>query len=484
MTPDPVSTRDRVARSERPSTGSRTLAACLAATALLLPAANLRAQAPGTLDPNFVTGTIGATVYAVDYMMDTDTTVKITIGGDRTLGEYLTTEGAGRTDFLFPEFGGAARLIYTIVPEQKIADGNFIPNLLLGGDFGRSSAQTPAQNIVRIMPSGALDTTFATNLGTGANTFVTAILPLTDGRIVVGGQFTTFNRETRRRIVRLQQTGSIDESFATGSNIDNDVITLAESIDPATGQVDGSTLVGGIFNNVAGQPYGKLARLDANGNLDMSFHPSIDLRVLSILVQPTGKIIIGGDFTKVNGVAVNHIARLKYDGSLDTTFGASVTGVPNRDVNPTAVYVLKPLSDGRLDGRVDGRIYVGGEFAQINGTPRIYLGLISADGVLDTSFDPGTAIYDSVQSITPITFQDSNGQPAYRVLIGETLGPKIGKNYQPSLVRLFGVAPGSNAQGTATQQHAQPEVPKKTVHAPASGVPALNAARAAHLYMW
>ena len=476
MTPDPVFSRGHAVRPPRRRPGARAGAPLAAPGGLLATVAGLGAQTPGTQDTSFNAGALGTTVYAVDYAPDPGNLVspaKITVGGDRFLGGYILPSGVGRTDFILPDFGNAARIIYTIVPERFTAPGISLPNLLLGGNFGRSEGQvasrTASQNIVRIMPDGSLDTSFVSGVGVGANNFVTSILPLADGRIVVGGQFTSFDREPRRRIVRLLNNGAIDESFATGSNIDNDVLVLAESIAPATGQADGSTLVGGIFNHVAGQPYGKLARLDPNGNLDMSFHPSIDLRVLSILVQSNGKIVIGGDFTNVNGTPVAHIARLNYDGSLDKTFTASVTGVPNNDVNPTAVYVMKALSDGR--------IYLGGEFAQINGTTRRYLGLISADGVLDTSFDPGTTVYNSVQTIT-IQSDDNN------LLIGETLGPKIGKSVQPSLIRLFGVTPGSNLSGVATQQQVQPAATKKTSNTSAKRAPSRNATGAARLYIW
>ena len=416
-----------------------------AAAALLLPAAGLRAQIPsaGTLDPTFDNGVGVSTIYAVDYETDSGNAIKVTVGGDRAFGAYLNTVNADGSNvqpggpedarFRLTPFGNAARIIFTVVPEQHLAEDSSFPNLLVGGSFdggfgrGANSNKSP-QNIVRIAPDGSQDTGFAAAVGTGANAFVTSIVPLKDGRIVVGGLFTAFNKQPRRRIVRLLGSGAVDSSFATGSNIDNDVLAVAESIDPANdginGSINGSIYVGGIFNRVAGQSYAKLARLDPNGNLDMSFHPNIDLRVNAILVQPDGKIIIGGDFTSVNGVRVSRLARLGYDGSLDPTFVGAVSGVPNNDVNPTAVNVLRPVGDS------DGRIYIGGEFAQINGVTRRYLGLISKDGVLDLTFDPVKYINNAVQSIAI----QSDG----KVLVGQTLGPRINNKFPSSIVRLYG----------------------------------------------
>ena len=380
--------------------------------------------------------------------------VKITIGGDKALGEYILTNGIERTDFFFPDFGNAARVIFTIVPEQVTADGISLPNLLLGGEFdggfGRSSNNNKlVQNITRITPDGLIDTDFTTNIGFGANNYVTSILPLADGRIVVGGLFTMFNRRPYRRIVRLLQSGTPDTTFATGLNIDNDVLAVAESIDP-TGAVDGNTLVAGNFNHVAGQTYGKLVRLDPNGNLDMSFHPAINTRVLAILVQDDGKIVIGGDFTTVNGANASHLARLNYDGSLDTTFNASVSGVPNNDVNPTTINVLKILPGTQM-------IYAGGEFSKINGTARQYLALLNSDGSVYAGFDPAKYINNAVQSLT-VQSDD------YNLLVGETLGPRVNNKYPPSLIRLIGVNPTTPVVDAKTAAPAAAQPVKATSH--------------------
>ncbi len=432
-----------------------------AAAALLLSAGGLRAQSPGSLDTTFNAGVGLATIYATDYEPDPGngvSDVKITIGGDKDLGYYVLPTGIERTDFFFPDFGNAARIIFTIVPERVTAEGISLPNILLGGQFdggyGRASNNNKnVQNITRIMPDGTIDAGFVTNIGFGANNYITSILPLADGRIVVGGLFTAFNRRPYRRIVRLLNSGTPDTSFATGLNIDQDVLALAESIDPTTGTADGNTLVAGIFNHAAGQPYGKLIRLDPNGNLDMSFHPVINTRVVALLVQDDGKIIIGGDFTTVNGVTASHLARLNYDGSLDTTFNATVSGVPNNDVNPTSVYVLKALANGQF--------YVGGEFSKINGTARQYLALLNSDGSVYGGFDPAKNIYNAVQSLT-VQSDD------YNLLIGETLGPRINNKYPPSLIRLIGVVPTETA-ATAVKT-ASPAVahPAKAISHPAA----------------
>src|SRR5205814_5968427 len=87
-------------------------------------------------------------------------------------------------------------------------------------------------------------------------------------------------------------------------------------------QVDGKILVGGFFTSIGGQPRNSIARLDATTGLADSFDPNANDVVRSIAVQADGKILAGGLFTTLSpngGAAVtrNHIARLDPDDTLD-----------------------------------------------------------------------------------------------------------------------------------------------------------------------
>src|SRR5436190_3976187 len=56
-----------------------------------------------------------------------------------------------------------------------------------------------------------LDTSF--NIGTGANGLVEQVLQLPDGKILICGNFTAFNGKDRGYVARLNNEGSVDESF-------------------------------------------------------------------------------------------------------------------------------------------------------------------------------------------------------------------------------------------------------------------------------
>ena len=76
-------------------------------------------------------------------------------------------------------------------------------------------------------------------------------------------------------------------------------------------QPDGKILIGGNFSTINGVTRNRIARLNSDGTLDTGFNPNASSNVLSIVLQPDGKIIIGGSFSTVGGVTRNCIARLK-----------------------------------------------------------------------------------------------------------------------------------------------------------------------------
>lgn len=94
---------------------------------------------------------------------------------------------------------------------------------------------------------------------------------------------------------------------------------LAEIV--AADPITGGFYVGGEFSTIDGARRWNLARFDSAGNIDATFTPQVDGKVLTIAVQPDGKVLIGGAFHFVNNVQRGGIARLNTDGTLDRTFG-------------------------------------------------------------------------------------------------------------------------------------------------------------------
>ena len=107
--------------------------------------------------------------------------------------------------------------------------------------------------------------------------------------------------------------------------------------------------------------------------VDTSFNPGTgaNRKVYSMALQPDGKLIIGGQFIKVNEIARSYIARLNADGSVDLSFNPPK---PNSYVRAVA---LQP----------DGKVVIGGQFGQIDGQSHYGVARLNSDGSLDTNFN-------------------------------------------------------------------------------------------------
>ena len=277
-------------------------------------------------------------------------------------GSALCTAGwaAGILDLSFDAgsgLNGLARAI-TIQPDGK---------MLIGGDF-TTVAGYVRHKIARLNSDGTGDPSF--DPGAGANDRVNSVVLQPDGKLLVAGAFTEMNGISRKRVARLNSDGSLDESFNPGAGAD-------DAIESAVLQPDGKILIGGHFGKVNGVIRSRVARLNIDGSLDFSFNPTVlnsqysGAVVYSMVVQPDGKILIGGSFISVNGVNLGGVARLNADGTLDNAFnpGTGISGaVKSIAVEP------------------DGGVLVGGRFSAVNGIQRQSVARLFGNGSLDASF--------------------------------------------------------------------------------------------------
>ena len=348
-----------------------------------------RLNADGALDPSFNPGANGS-VDALAVQADG----KILVGGsfDALGGGGIGTTTRNRIGRLNPDGSldtsfnpGANDFVRTLAIQ---GDGK----ILVGGDFntlgGGGTGTTTRNTIGRLNPDGSLDTSF----DPGANQSVDDLVVQADGKILVGGAFTTLGgggtgTTTRNRIGRLNPDGSLDTSFNPGAN--DFVRTLAI-------QGDGKILVGGDFNTLGGGGTGtttrnSIGRLNPNGSLDPSFNPGVNGTLFALAVQGDGKILVGGNFIGLGGgtgtTTRNRIGRLYLDGSLDNSFNPGSN-------NPFADDLVLALA-----AQADGKILVGGFFHNLGGdtgtTTRNYIARVNPDGTLDTAFNPGAnfAVY-------------------------------------------------------------------------------------------
>ncbi len=176
--------------------------------------------------------------------------------------------------------------------------------------------------VTRFYPNGTVDPAFNANVGNVV--YCLNIQP--DGNVLVGGDARLDGTES---LIRLKSDGSLDTNFSNADgSLDNDFNpgaggTVYPYVHCLAVQADGKILVGGEFTTIGGQPRKYLARLNVDGTVDSTFDPSANGWVYSIALQSDGKILVGGGFDSLGGETRKYIGRLNSDGSLDSVFDPS-----------------------------------------------------------------------------------------------------------------------------------------------------------------
>ena len=132
------------------------------------------------------------------------------------------------------------------------------------------------------------------NIGTGFDSYVYSTKIQSDGKILVGGTFTTFTGSTQNYLIRLNSNGSKDSTFDIGSGFNSDVNSIAI-------QSNGNILVGGTFTTFTGSTQNRVIRLNSDGSKDSTFNIGAGFNndVYSIAIQSDGKILFGGFFSQL-----------------------------------------------------------------------------------------------------------------------------------------------------------------------------------------
>src|SRR5215472_16453179 len=99
----------------------------------------------------------------------------------------------------------------------------------------------------------------------GGNQQVNKILRQSDGKYILFGSFNQY-LGAHNRIVRINSDGTVDGSFSPGTGANGQIFTAAF-------QSDGKIMIAGSFTTYNGTTRNRIARLNADGSLDMSFDP-------------------------------------------------------------------------------------------------------------------------------------------------------------------------------------------------------------------
>ncbi len=258
---------------------------------------------------------------------------------------------------------------------QYATNVNFIApqgsKLLVASKRGSTYKGTPVGLICRLNADGSLDTSFNTQ-----NSFADVfgdpyyILVLSDGKILVSGNFTANNAQQTKGIALLNNDGSLDNSFNVGgSGLDgNGVYALAEDS-------QGRIYAGGFFFKFNNVIYNKnLVCFNRNGSVNTAFQmgTGFSAEVQDIEFDTNGKLWVCGRFSKYNEVNTKYLAILNPDGSIDKTF----------DIFSQNALMTHGIND--IAFQSSGKAIVAGAF-KCNGKEGI--ARLNANGTYDDTFE-------------------------------------------------------------------------------------------------
>ena len=279
---------------------------------------------------------------------------------------------------------GADGTIYALAAQSD-------DKILVGGTFSHIGA-TARSGIARLNSDGTLDTGFNPvgigPAGKSVNSIAFQSMAATEDRILIAGDFATYNGTARSGIARLNASdGSLDTTFTPGDGIEGTAPYLKTVLAQPD---DGRILIGGNFatyNNVSASNF---LRLNYDGTRDATFMPRGDFAssetgkfVIPVLLQSDSKILLGGQFT-------NNIARLlnSFDSCYTLTTAASPPAGGHVDVNPAP--------------NCPGGKYVAGTAVQLSADPNEGLEYIFTNwsGDASGSSTPFTVTMTTNKSIT------------------------------------------------------------------------------------
>jgi uncharacterized delta-60 repeat protein len=334
-----------------------------------------RINSNGTLDATFNPPTLNNVVYTVATQSDG----KIIAGGAFTNQGYTEPFLAKITPQLDPDTAfnpgvGPGNAVYTFASQS---DGKII----FGGAFTTYSGSS-ANRIERINTDGTIDTSF--NQGVGFNGDVFAIKIQPDGKILVGGSFSSYSGSaSQNRIIRLNSNGTRDTTFNPGAGVTNTIYDLQL-------QSDNKIIAVGVFSTTySGSTSPRIVRINPDGTKDFTFNmgtTGFSATQYSAQIQNDGKIIVVGSNATYSGSAAQRIRRINTNGTLDTTFNIGTAGLNNTTY--------------RAKIQPDQKIVVMGSFTSYSGSAVTRITRINPDGTRDLTFNVGTG------------FNTAAGQPA------------------------------------------------------------------------
>jgi hypothetical protein len=246
--------------------------------------------------------------------------------------------------------------------------------LYVGGAFTQWGGQSYPY-LVAIDPDTATpDPGFV--VGTGFDSWVHSLLeaPGHPDHLYVGGEFSTYQGTARSRIVRLDEYGAADVGFAGAGAGSGGVQEMA----PADDGTNDIYLAGHFwtYDGVASRGFARATETGAKSSVAFEAFDNVMLDVTTWSDAGSTYVYVGGHSATYGANSSQRLARVDgSNGAFDTTFdvgtGFDGPGTPGGGFGGP-VQLVVPLANGN--------VWVGGWFAEYDGTPTAYLVQLDRDG--------------------------------------------------------------------------------------------------------
>lgn len=155
------------------------------------------------------------------------------------------------------------------MPNARINKFILLPNgkIFIAGSFTNYNNNT-AVGMAILNSDGSFDSSFNAGTGIGAGPYINSVNDVflqPNGRIVIAGTFTNYNGFFQNGIVRIFQDGSVDPTFNTNMGVglnSNGIINSCELMS------DGRIMIGGLFYTYNGTGRNNIARLNGSDTLE------------------------------------------------------------------------------------------------------------------------------------------------------------------------------------------------------------------------
>jgi uncharacterized delta-60 repeat protein len=456
-----------------------------------------RLTAAGTIDTQFISPVVESEDFAPD--------VQIAASGAVFVSGYHTAFGSdGNATISRLLADGTRDSVYSLdtlpFADKQAAGFALRPDssayvMYYSGSFNGGYRFT---NLVRLLPTGAIDTSFrlssALQTAFSINAFdgndrsrsalaEIASAPSGGAYLFSSGAQATVNANGDLKLTRIGADGNEDTSVPPLG------FPCGEITRDGSGFIDGGstgylhrlarTADGGFlilasvapFPTSTGAPYNfKLIKLLADGSSDPNFgSPSITSTAPAVLdfpvvfdpvtgttyqppsgiyassgfpvssaaTFPDGSVVLAGNFQFVGNSTNYSLAKLTSTGALDTSFSPPAAQNSARPDRPAVIT--------RARVAPDGKIWVLGRFDTFGGNPAPGVARLNADGTLDGAFSlSGISYYDSLGDAADVVFADDS--TAY--LVGTFRKP--GETIPFAVTRIVGSTPTPTPTATAT----------------------------------